>query len=102
MAAFVSVSPPRRTVSTMPSSRTGRPTILFSLGIIGIGFLAVPVMTGGAAYDLCHTVGWKYAPINGPRKPGELPRDIYQTPRPSHQGRSRRRSLFQNLIFAPS
>ncbi len=34
--------------------------ILFSLGVIGVGFLAVPVMTGGAAYDLCQTVGWKY------------------------------------------
>jgi Mn2+/Fe2+ NRAMP family transporter len=34
--------------------------ILLSVGIIGVGFLAVPVMTGGAAYDLCQTVGWKY------------------------------------------
>jgi NRAMP (natural resistance-associated macrophage protein)-like metal ion transporter len=34
--------------------------ILFALGIAGVGFLAVPVMTGGAAYDLCQTVGWKY------------------------------------------
>ena len=34
--------------------------LLFSLGLIGVGFLAVPVMTGGAAYDLCQTVGWKY------------------------------------------
>jgi NRAMP (natural resistance-associated macrophage protein)-like metal ion transporter len=34
--------------------------ILFALGIIGVGFLAVPVMTGGAAYDVCQTLGWKY------------------------------------------
>jgi NRAMP (natural resistance-associated macrophage protein)-like metal ion transporter len=34
--------------------------ILFAMGVIGVGFLAVPVMTGGAAYDLCQTVGWKY------------------------------------------
>ncbi len=34
--------------------------VLFALGVIGVGFLAVPVMTGGAAYDLCQTVGWKY------------------------------------------
>ncbi len=33
--------------------------LLFSLGIIGVGFLAVPVMTTGAAYDLCQTLGWK-------------------------------------------
>jgi len=32
---------------------------LFALGIIGVGFLAVPVMTTGAAYDLAQTVGWK-------------------------------------------
>jgi Mn2+/Fe2+ NRAMP family transporter len=33
---------------------------LFAIGVIGVGFLAVPVMTSGAAYDLCQTVGWKY------------------------------------------
>jgi NRAMP (natural resistance-associated macrophage protein)-like metal ion transporter len=33
---------------------------LFALGIVGVGCLAVPVMTAGAAYDLCQTVGWKY------------------------------------------
>ena len=33
--------------------------LIFSLGIIGVGFLAVPVMTTGAAYDLCQTLGWK-------------------------------------------
>jgi Mn2+/Fe2+ NRAMP family transporter len=34
--------------------------ILFALGVIGVGFLAVPVMTTGAAYDLAQTVGWKH------------------------------------------
>ncbi len=33
--------------------------LLFTLGIIGVGFLAVPVMTTGAAYDLCQTLHWK-------------------------------------------
>jgi Mn2+/Fe2+ NRAMP family transporter len=33
--------------------------LLFALGVVGVGFLAVPVMTTGAAYDLCQTVGWK-------------------------------------------
>jgi Mn2+/Fe2+ NRAMP family transporter len=32
---------------------------LFTLGVIGVGFLAVPVMTTGAAYDLAQTLGWK-------------------------------------------
>jgi NRAMP (natural resistance-associated macrophage protein)-like metal ion transporter len=35
-------------------------TFLFAAGIIGVGFLAVPIMTGGAAYDICQTLGWKY------------------------------------------
>ena len=33
--------------------------ILFALGIIAVGFLAVPIMTTGAAYDLCQVMGWK-------------------------------------------
>lgn len=42
--------------------------LLFALGVIGVGFLAVPVMTTGAAYDLCQAFGWK----NGLyRKPAE-------------------------------
>ena len=42
--------------------------LLFSLGIIGVGFLAVPVMTTGAAYDLCQSAGWQ----NGlSKKPSE-------------------------------
>lgn len=42
--------------------------VLFTLGVIGVGFLAVPVMTTGAAYDLCQSIGWK----NGLyRKPAE-------------------------------
>jgi Mn2+/Fe2+ NRAMP family transporter len=36
-------------------------TALFALGVIGVGFLAVPVMTTGAAYDLCQVVGWKHS-----------------------------------------
>lgn len=42
--------------------------ILFSLGVIAVGFLAVPVMTGGAAYDLCQTVGWKYGLNKRPKQ----------------------------------
>jgi Mn2+/Fe2+ NRAMP family transporter len=33
--------------------------ILFAVGLIGVGFLAVPIMTAGAAYDLCQVLGWK-------------------------------------------
>jgi Mn2+/Fe2+ NRAMP family transporter len=33
--------------------------LLFSAGILGVGLLAIPVMTTGAAYDLCQTAGWR-------------------------------------------
>jgi Mn2+/Fe2+ NRAMP family transporter len=33
--------------------------VLFALGVIGVGFLAVPIMTTGAAYSLCQVLGWK-------------------------------------------
>jgi NRAMP (natural resistance-associated macrophage protein)-like metal ion transporter len=33
--------------------------LLFAIGVIGVGVLAVPVMTTGAAYDFCQTFGWK-------------------------------------------
>jgi Mn2+/Fe2+ NRAMP family transporter len=32
---------------------------LFAIGVIAVGFLAVPVMTTGAAYDLAQVLGWK-------------------------------------------
>ncbi|MFE0752402.1 Nramp family divalent metal transporter [Inquilinus sp. NPDC058860] len=35
--------------------------ILFAAGVIGVGFLAVPVMTTGAAYDLAQTFGWRHS-----------------------------------------
>jgi NRAMP (natural resistance-associated macrophage protein)-like metal ion transporter len=36
-------------------------SVLFALGVIGVGFLAVPVMTTGAAYDLSQVMGWKHS-----------------------------------------
>jgi NRAMP (natural resistance-associated macrophage protein)-like metal ion transporter len=33
--------------------------VLFSLGIIGCGMLALPVLAGASAYALCETQGWK-------------------------------------------
>jgi len=36
-------------------------SILFALGIIGAGFLAVPVLTGSAAYAVAETFGWKHS-----------------------------------------
>jgi len=39
----------------------GAASVLFALGVIGVGFLAVPVMTTGAAYDLSQVMGWKHS-----------------------------------------
>ena len=36
-------------------------SVLFAVGVIGVGFLAVPVMTTGAAYDLSQVMGWKHS-----------------------------------------
>jgi len=33
---------------------------LFAIGVVGVGFLAVPVMTIGAAFDVCQSFGWKH------------------------------------------
>jgi NRAMP (natural resistance-associated macrophage protein)-like metal ion transporter len=37
----------------------GAASALFAIGMIGVGFLAIPVMTTGAAYDLAQALGWK-------------------------------------------
>jgi NRAMP (natural resistance-associated macrophage protein)-like metal ion transporter len=34
-------------------------TVLMAIGLIGTGFLAVPILTGSAAYAVCECVGWK-------------------------------------------
>lgn len=41
--------------------------LLFAVGIVGVGFLAVPVMTTGAAYDLCQSFGWKHGLYRKPQ-----------------------------------
>jgi NRAMP (natural resistance-associated macrophage protein)-like metal ion transporter len=45
---------------------------LFALGIVGAGFLAVPIMTTGGAYDLCQVVGWKSSLHAKPRQAKEF------------------------------
>ena len=41
-------------------------TVLFRL--IGAGFLAVPILTGSAAYAVCEALGWKYGLDAKPRQ----------------------------------
>jgi len=41
---------------------------LFAAGVVAVGFLAVPVMTTGAAYDLAQVVGWRHGLGARPRE----------------------------------
>ena len=45
----------------------GLASILFSLGLIGSGFLAVPVLTGASAYATCEAFQWKFGLDEKPR-----------------------------------
>ena len=40
----------------------------FAVGIIGAGFLAVPVLTGSSAYAVAETFGWRYGLNTKPRQ----------------------------------
>ncbi len=41
--------------------------VLLAVGLIGAGFLAVPILTGSAAYAVAQALGWKFGLT---RKPG--------------------------------
>jgi NRAMP (natural resistance-associated macrophage protein)-like metal ion transporter len=43
-------------------------SILLAIGLIGAGFLAVPVLTGSSAYALSEAFGWKYGLDKKPRR----------------------------------
>ncbi|HZR66190.1 MAG TPA: divalent metal cation transporter [Terriglobales bacterium] len=42
--------------------------LLFTIGVFGVGFIAVPVMTAGAAYDFCQTFGMRHGLHTPPRQ----------------------------------
>jgi len=42
--------------------------ILLALGLIGAGFLAVPILTGSAAYALSEAFGWRYGLDQNPAR----------------------------------
>jgi NRAMP (natural resistance-associated macrophage protein)-like metal ion transporter len=43
-------------------------TVLFALGLIGAGFLAVPVLTGASAYAVAEAFGWECSLNDKPRE----------------------------------
>jgi Mn2+/Fe2+ NRAMP family transporter len=42
-------------------------TVLFGIGLIGAGLLAIPVLTGSAAYAVAETFGWRSGLDEKPR-----------------------------------
>lgn len=46
----------------------GAAKYLFAVGLIGVGFLAVPVLTGSAAYAVAETFGWECKLDDKPRE----------------------------------
>jgi Mn2+/Fe2+ NRAMP family transporter len=46
--------------------------VLFAAGVIGVGFLAIPIMTVGAAYDLGQALGWKNCSLHAKPKEAKL------------------------------
>lgn len=43
-------------------------SFLLALGLIGAGFLAVPILTGSSAYAVAEALGWKYSLDEKPRR----------------------------------
>jgi Mn2+/Fe2+ NRAMP family transporter len=42
--------------------------LLFTVGVVAVGFLAIPIMTVGAAYDIAQTAGWAHGLHAKPRQ----------------------------------
>ena len=49
-------------------SRANSPCIVFALGIIGTGLLALPVLAGSASYAVCETLRWNTGLDRKPRQ----------------------------------
>src|SRR5579864_1648539 len=46
--------------------------VLFALGLIGLGFLAIPVLSGSAAYAMAEAFGWRAGLDQKPRRAKEF------------------------------
>jgi len=46
--------------------------VLFALGLIGAGFLAVPILTGSAAYAVAEAIGWRHGLDRKPHRAKEF------------------------------
>jgi NRAMP (natural resistance-associated macrophage protein)-like metal ion transporter len=74
MAATLHRSGARDVVSAAAAARALQPlagraaAALFAIGVVGVGFLAVPVLTTAAAYALAETFGWRRGLDEHPRR----------------------------------
>ena len=50
----------------------GGATVLMAFGLVGTGLLAVPILTGSAAYAVCETFGWRCSLDAKPAKAKEF------------------------------
>jgi Mn2+/Fe2+ NRAMP family transporter len=57
----------RHFAHAIPADLSGK-GLLFAIGIVGAGLLAIPVLTTGAAYALADTFGWRSGLHEHPRR----------------------------------
>jgi len=52
---------PAANIATVVIATTVHPKreLLFTVGIVGVGFLAIPTLAGSAAYAFAETLGWR-------------------------------------------
>lgn len=58
-AGVLSVDTPDQAAAALRPLAGDLAFLLFAIGIIGVGFLAVPTLTGSASYALSEALGWK-------------------------------------------
>ncbi|MUL47129.1 divalent metal cation transporter [Mycobacterium sp. CBMA293] len=58
-AGVLTVDTPDQAASALRPLAGDLAYLLFALGIVGVGFLAVPTLTGSASYALAEALGWK-------------------------------------------
>ena len=74
--------------------------LLFTLGIIGVGFLAIPIMSASAAYAAAETFGWRVG-INRVLRPRGLFTPSSSCPRWSESRSTLRTSTRSKPFFGP-
>jgi Mn2+/Fe2+ NRAMP family transporter len=69
-AGHMSVDSARAAAEALRPLAGNAASLLFAAGVVGVGILAVPVLTTGAGYALAETFGWRHGLAH---KPGHAP-----------------------------